>query len=45
MPEIQSDNSPENQHHSLQNQAETPQFCHDVVLFHQTEHKKHPEKK
>ena len=45
MPEIQFDNSPENQHLVLQNHAGTPRVCHDVVLFHRTEHKKHPEKK
>ena len=44
MPEIQSNNSPEIQHNVLQNQAETHRVCHDVVLFHRTEHKKHPEK-
>ena len=45
MPEMQSDTTTEIQYHVLQNQAETHQACHDLVLFHWAEDKKHPEKK
>ena len=45
MPEMQSDNSHEIHYHVLQNQDEACQVVHDVVLFHWTEYKKHPENK
>ena len=45
MAEMRSDNSPKIQYHILQNQSETHKVCHDVVLFHWIEHKKHPAKK
>ena len=44
MPGMKSDNSSDIQYHVLLNLTETHQVCHDVVLFHWTEHKKHPKK-